>query len=109
MVNTIVVMEIFYLFSVRYLYMTSMTWTGILGTPAVLIGVGATAAAQLAFTYAPVMQSLFQTRAVSMSEGAAIMAVGVGLLAVLELEKLVRRAVVASRGAGARATPRPKE
>ena len=38
-VNTIVVMEIFYLFSVRYIHGPSLTWQGVLGTPAVLIGV----------------------------------------------------------------------
>jgi magnesium-transporting ATPase (P-type) len=37
-VNTIVVMEIFYLFSVRYVHGTSLTWRGVLGTRAVLIG-----------------------------------------------------------------------
>src|SRR3546814_17508372 len=50
-VNTIVVMEIFYLFSVRYLRLTSLTWEGVLGTPAVLIGVALVVALQLAFTY----------------------------------------------------------
>ena len=30
-VNPIVVMEIFYLFSVRYLHLTALTWTGVLG------------------------------------------------------------------------------
>jgi magnesium-transporting ATPase (P-type) len=39
-VNSIMVTEIFYLFSVRYLYTTALTWTGFLSTPAVLIGVG---------------------------------------------------------------------
>ena len=61
-VNTIVVMEIFYLFSVRYVHGTSLTWTGVLGTPAVLIGVAAVALAQLAFTYLPAMQAAFETR-----------------------------------------------
>src|SRR5690606_2990879 len=35
-VNTIVVLEIFYLFNVRYLHMTSFTWRGALGTPPVI-------------------------------------------------------------------------
>src|SRR5690606_20976327 len=33
-VNTLVVLEIFYLFNVRYLHMTSFNWRGFLGTPA---------------------------------------------------------------------------
>ena len=40
-VNTIVVLEVFYLFSVRYLHATSLTWKGLLGTRTVLIGFGA--------------------------------------------------------------------
>ena len=37
-VNTLVAMQVVYLFSVRYLRLTSLTWTGVLGTPAVLAG-----------------------------------------------------------------------
>jgi magnesium-transporting ATPase (P-type) len=86
-VNTIVVMEIFYLFSVRYLHSASVTWQGALGTPAVLIGVGAVVLAQLAFTYLPWMQAIFQSRPVSLLDGLAIVAVGVLLLLILEVEK----------------------
>jgi magnesium-transporting ATPase (P-type) len=93
-VNTIVVMEIFYLFSVRYLHGTSLTWQGVLGTPAVLIGVGATVALQLAFTYAPVMQRLFGTRAVAFSDGLVVIGIGIGLLVILEVEKHVRRLLI---------------
>lgn len=91
--NTIVVMEIFYLFSVRYLYTTALTWTGLLGTPAVLVGVGTIAAAQLLFTYVPFMQGLFATRPISIQDGLSILMVGVTLFAILELEKLFRRRV----------------
>jgi magnesium-transporting ATPase (P-type) len=90
-VNTIVVMEIFYLFSVRYLGSTSLTWQGVLGTPAVLIGVGAVTLLQFVFTYAPVMQRLFETRAVAFGDGVAIVGVGVAVLVVVEVEKRVRR------------------
>ncbi|MFL9824285.1 HAD-IC family P-type ATPase [Rhodoplanes sp. SY1] len=90
-VNTIVVMEIFYLFSIRYLHTTSLSWTGVVGTPAVLIGVGVITAAQVLFTYAPFMQAMFATRPVSLMDGIAVVAIGVALLLVLEVEKLVRR------------------
>lgn len=90
-VNTLVVMEIFYLFSVRYLYETSISLTGLLGTRAVLIGVGGITAAQFAFTYLPIMQRLFETRAVAFLDGIAIVGVGVVLFLILELEKIVRR------------------
>jgi magnesium-transporting ATPase (P-type) len=90
-VNTIVVMEIFYLFSIRYLHMTSLTLRGVVGTPAVLIGVAGVFIGQLAFTYLPFMQALFATRAVSLADGLAIVGVGVLLLLILEVEKLARR------------------
>ncbi len=86
-VNTIVVMEIFYLFSVRYLHGPSVTLQGVLGTPAVLIGVGSIVMLQLAFTYLPIMQHLFQTRAVAVGDGLVIVAIGVVLLLILELDK----------------------
>ncbi|MBL8906830.1 MAG: cation-transporting P-type ATPase [Rhizobiales bacterium] len=88
-VNTIVVMEIFYLFSVRYVHGSSLTWQGVLGTRAVLIGVGAVVIAQFAFTYLPPMQVIFASRAVSLVDGVVIVAIGVALLAIVEVEKRV--------------------
>ncbi len=90
-VNTIVVLQIFYLFEVRYLSGSSLTLRGALGTRAVLIGVSVTVAAQFAFTYASFMQFLFDTRAVALTDGLAAVGAGVLLLAVLEAEKAVRR------------------
>jgi magnesium-transporting ATPase (P-type) len=91
-VNTIVVLDIFYLFNVRYLHMTSYTWQGALGTPPVLIAIGVAVAAQLAFTFLPAMQALFSTKPVSLTDGLLIVAVGVLAMAILEPEKhLMRR------------------
>jgi magnesium-transporting ATPase (P-type) len=91
-VNTIVVVEIFYLFNVRYLHMTSFTWRGVLGTPPVLIAVGIVVVAQLAFTYLPAMQAVFATRPVAFLDGLLIVAVGAVAMAILEAEKhLMRR------------------
>ncbi len=90
-VNTVVAMEIFYLFSVRYLRGTSVTWQGILGTPAVLIGVGSVAMLQLAFTYLPIMQHLFKTTTIQPVDGLVIIGVGIALIVILEVEKQVCR------------------
>ena len=90
-VNTLVVMEIAYLFSVRYVHGTSFTWAGVVGTPAVLIGVGTVAVAQFAFTYLPVFQVLFGSRPLSVLEGTIVVAIGGVLLVVVEAEKLLRR------------------
>lgn len=86
-VNTLVVAQIFYLFSVRYLHGPSITGRGMLGTPAVLFGVSVTILAQLLFTYAPFLQAVFETRPIGLLDAAAIVGVGVALLAVLELDK----------------------
>lgn len=48
-------------------------------------------AAQLLFTYAPFMQAIFDTRPLSLADGALIVAVGVGLMLLLEVEKAVMR------------------
>lgn len=98
-VNTIVVMEIFYLFSVRYLHGTSMTWQGLLGTPAVLIGVGSIIILQLGFTYLPFMQSLFQTESIAIIDGLAIIGVGIALFGILEIEKGLRRILLETKKA----------
>jgi hypothetical protein len=47
--------------------------------------------AQLAFTYLPAMQALFQTRPVALLDGLVIIAAGVALMIVLEVEKLLLR------------------
>lgn len=90
-VNTFCVMEIFYLFNVRYLYSTSFSLQGLRGTPAVLAAVGAVIAAQLAFTYLPWLQTVFDSRPLGLLDGAVIILTGVALMLVLELEKLLLR------------------
>ena len=90
-------MEIFYLFSVRYIYGPSITWQGILGTPAVLISVVVVVAAQLAFTYVPPMQAVFKTEPVAPLDGALIVGIGVALLIVVEIEKRLAAALSGRR------------
>jgi hypothetical protein len=72
--------------------MTSITWQGALGTPPVLIAVGAVVAAQFLFTYAPFMHDLFASRPVAFVDGLTVVATGVVLMLILEGEKsLLRR------------------
>jgi len=93
-VNTIVVMEVFYLFSVRYVHGPSITWQGVLGTPAVLISIGLVTAMQFAFTYAPFMQAVFHTEPVALLDGLRIVGIGVTLLLIVELEKRISPSLV---------------
>jgi magnesium-transporting ATPase (P-type) len=90
-VNVIVVLEIFYLFNVRYLHMTSFSWRGVLGTPAVLIAVATVVVAQFAFTYLPIMHRLFDTRPIGFGDGLLIVATGAAAMVLLEIEKHVMR------------------
>ncbi|MEW9853590.1 cation-translocating P-type ATPase [Novosphingobium sp. M1R2S20] len=90
-VNTIVVAEIFYLFNVRYLHMRSLTLRGALGTPAVLGAIAVVIVAQLLFTYAPFMQELFDSRPLTLADGALIIGLGICLMLLLEGEKLLMR------------------
>jgi magnesium-transporting ATPase (P-type) len=90
-VNTLVVLQVFYLFNVRYLHAASMTLRGALGTPAVLWALGAIVAAQLAFTYAPFMHTWFQSRPVALLDGLLVIVMGAALMLLLEAEKLAWR------------------
>jgi magnesium-transporting ATPase (P-type) len=90
-VNTLVCMEVFYLFSVRYLKAGSFSWRGVRGTPLVLLAVAAVFVLQLAFTYAPFMQAAFRTAPLAFDVGLRIVAVGVAVLVLLEIEKALLR------------------
>jgi len=100
-VNTLVVMEIFYLFSVRFLNTTSLSLQAVLGTRPVLIAIAAVTVLQLLFTYAPFMEAFFDTRPLSLGQGLAVVAVGPAVLMILEIEKhVLQRRTAKSRSAG---------
>lgn len=90
-VNTLIVMEVAYLFSVRYTYTTSLTLKGALGTPAVLFSISAVSIFQLLFTYLPWLNTAFETRPLDVLQGIQILAFGVLVMLLLELEKLLLR------------------
>jgi magnesium-transporting ATPase (P-type) len=87
--NTLVVFEIFYLFFVRNIYGTSLTWKAIRGTKTVWVCVIAVTAAQFAVTYLPPLQTVFGTEAVSLEDGLIVIGIGVVLFVLLELEKQI--------------------
>lgn len=92
-VNMLVVAEIFYLFNVRFLHTGSLTWRGVLGTPAVLAAIAIVVTAQLAFTYLPAMNALFDSRPLTLHDGGLIVVIGIALMLLLEGEKLLMRRV----------------
>jgi len=71
--------------------MTSITWRGALGTPVVLGAIAAVVAGQLAFTYLPLMHELFDSRPIDLVDGLLIIAIGVALMVVCEVEKALMR------------------
>jgi magnesium-transporting ATPase (P-type) len=89
-VNTLVIMEVFYLFFIRNIYGTSLTWKMMRGTKAVWLVVGIITLAQLAFTYIPLMQVIFATQFVPMNDGLLVISIGVVLFVILEIEKQIR-------------------
>ena len=99
-INTLVAMEVFYLFSIRYRHASTLTLDGVRGTPAVWIAVGVVVVLQAAFTYLPPMQLLFDTVALSPLQLAQCAAAGVLVLVVLEFDKLAARRRRARNGAG---------
>lgn len=92
-VNTLVAMEVFYLFSVRYLRVSSITLEGALGTRPVLIGVTIVVTLQFLFTYAPFMEVFFDSRPLSLWQGLLVISAGGAVLLILELEKVIRRKI----------------
>jgi len=90
-VNTLVAMEMFYLFAVRYLDSASITLRGVLGTPVVLLAVVSVIALQLLFTYLPWFNTTFGSEPLSLPMLAFAVGSGIGLLFVLELETALRR------------------
>ncbi len=90
-VNMLAVLEIFYLFNVRYMHVTSITWRGALGTPAVLLAIAAVLILQLLYTYAPFMHAIFDSRPVTFLDGLLAIAIGVTLMLLLEGEKALLR------------------
>lgn len=89
-VNTLVVMEVAHLFFIRNFYTTSLNWQAVRGTPVVWTVLAVVTAAQLAITYIPALQAVFDTRAVPLWEGTLVLATGAAVFAVVEMEKQVR-------------------
>jgi magnesium-transporting ATPase (P-type) len=91
-VNTLVMFEIFYLFSARYISAPVLNWRGLTGNYYVLIAIAVLVAFQLLFTYSSPMQTLFGTADISLAMWGRIILVSSSVLFLVELEKyLIRR------------------
>ena len=90
-VNTLVMFEIFYLFSARYLLAPSLTYKGLTGNRYVLYAIGLLILMQLGFTYLGPMQMLFSTTAMSVDAWLRTIVVASSVLFLVEIEKLLLR------------------
>lgn len=90
-VNALLVGEVFYLFNVRNLRGSVLNRDGFFGNSYVLLAIALLAVCQVLFTYLPAMQALFGTVALGGDEWLRILAFGVVLLFVVEIEKAVLR------------------
>ncbi len=86
-VNTLVMVEVFYLFNTRFLTASVLNRNGLLGNRYVLIAVGSVIFFQLLFTYLPLMQHFFATKAIGIDEWLRIIGVGILTFFAVELEK----------------------
>jgi magnesium-transporting ATPase (P-type) len=95
-VNVFVVVEMFYLLNCRSLE-RSLFHVGPFSNPWVLVGIGVTIALQLAFTYIPQMQILFDSASIEPEAWLRIVALGLLAWAVVGGEKWLRRRRARSR------------
>ena len=98
-VNTLVMFEVFYLFSARHLIDSAVTVEGIAGNRYVLYAVGILLVLQLLFTYLPPLQQLFGTVGLATIDWAWIVAVAMSVFVLVEIEKGVIRVMQGRRGA----------
>jgi magnesium-transporting ATPase (P-type) len=103
-VNLLMLGEVFYLFNCRRLTASILSWDGLTGNRYVLLAILVLIGLQWLFTYQPTLQTLFHTAALDWAAWGPILAFGLGVLLVVELEKALvrylRRRDPARRGSG---------
>ncbi|MGM0428100.1 MAG: cation-transporting P-type ATPase [Thermodesulfobacteriota bacterium] len=90
-VNTLVMFEVFYLFSARYLRDPALTREGVFGNSYAIAAVVLVMVFQILFTYTPPMQHLFGTAGISMICWIRIVLVAACVLVLVETEKFFMR------------------
>jgi magnesium-transporting ATPase (P-type) len=90
-VNALVMFEIFYLFSARYILAPALTKEGLSGNRYVWYAIAILITIQMAFTYFSPMQVLFATAAMSMEAWLRVTVVASSVLFLVETEKWILR------------------
>src|SRR5262245_37921558 len=90
-VNALVIGQMFYLLNSRYKLDSSVSLTAHRGNPYLLVGISAVVILQCLFTYAPPLQALFETAAISLWVWPWLVLGGLLFFLAVEAEKLVMR------------------
>lgn len=90
-VNIVVVCEVFYLFNSRFFLKSVLSREGLTGNRYILFAVAACIPLQLAYTYLPIMQTIFNSASLSLLEWGKVLAAGLLLFLLAELEKFIIR------------------
>lgn len=86
-VNTLVVLEVFYLLNSRFLTRSVLNRDGILGNHYALYAIALVMLFQLLFTYLPIMQLFFHTTPINAMAWGKILLIGLLFFLAVELEK----------------------
>jgi len=87
-VNTIVMIEIFYLFNCRSLT-KSILRTGFFSNKLIFLGIAVMILLQIAFTYAPIMNEIFQSKPIGIESWLKIIGVSIITFLIIEIKKFV--------------------
>ncbi|WP_290653064.1 cation-transporting P-type ATPase [Aquisalimonas sp.] len=90
-INTLVAGQAFYLLNLRLIYQPVLVGGALLRTRAMWVAIAVLIVLQLAFTYAPVMHTLFGTTPIGLQDWVRILLFGVAVFTIVELEKAVIR------------------
>ncbi len=97
-VNAVVVAEMFYLLNSRFILAPVLSRQGLTGNRVILLALAACIPLQIAFTHAPILQSIFDSTSLTMLEWAKVLGAGLLVFCVAELEKtIIRRSPLAQR------------
>ncbi|WP_017925825.1 cation-transporting P-type ATPase [Thioalkalivibrio sp. HL-Eb18] len=96
-INTLVAGQAFYLLNLRLIHQPVLPGLELFRSHSMWIAIGVLVLLQLAFTYAPVMHTLFGTTTIGLGDWLRILVFGLAVFVVVELEKLVVRQVLARR------------
>ena len=90
-INTLVAGQAFYLLNLRLIYQPVLRGWAIFQSRAMWIAIGILILLQIAFTYAPVMNTLFGTTPIGLQDWGRILLFGLAVFLLVELEKTVVR------------------